>query len=220
VTINQAILYSFRRCPFAMRARMAIYLSSFSCEIREVHLSQKPLEMIKLSPKGTVPVLLLPTGRVIDESMDLMKYVLSINNPMGIMTDYTQNKDEVDRMLYIFDNKFKYHLDRYKYSSRYEKVDPLEHRQKALKILEALTVSPIFDTNKNFITNPKLIDISLLPFVRQYRIADPEWFDTEMPCTEIKNWLSDFLDSKLFNEIMIKYKRWEALSERVYFPPN
>ena len=101
---------------------MAIYLSSFSCEIREVHLSQKPLEMIKLSPKGTVPVLLLPTGRVIDESMDLMKYVLSINNPMGIMTDYTQNKDEVDKMLYIFDNKFKYHLDRYKYSSRYEKV--------------------------------------------------------------------------------------------------
>ena len=148
-----------------MRARMAIYLSSFSCEIREVHLSQKPLEMIKLSPKGTVPVLLLPTGRVIDESMDLIKYVLSINNPMGIMTDYTQNKDEVDRMLYIFDDKFKYHLDRYKYSSRYEKVDPLEHRQKALKILEALTVSPIFDTNKNFITNPKLIDISLLPFV-------------------------------------------------------
>ncbi len=203
-----------------MRARMAIYLSSFSCEIREVHLSQKPLEMIKLSPKGTVPVLLLPTGRVIDESMDLMKYVLSINNPMGIMTDYTQNKDEVDRMLYIFDNKFKYHLDRYKYSSRYEKVDPLEHRQKALKILEALTVSPIFDTNKNFITNPKLIDISLLPFVRQYRIADPEWFDTEMRCTEIKNWLNDFLDSKLFNEIMIKYKRWEASSERVYFPSN
>lgn len=203
-----------------MRARMAIYLSSFSCEIREVHLSQKPSEMIKLSPKGTVPVLLLPTGRVIDESMDLTKYVLSINNPMGIMTDYTQNKDEVDRMLYIFDNKFKYHLDRYKYSSRYEKVDPLEHRQKALKILEALTVSPIFDTNKNFITNPKLIDISLLPFVRQYRIADPEWFDTEMPCTGIKNWLNDFLDSKLFNEIMIKYKRWEASSERVYFPPN
>ena len=199
---------------------MAIYLSSFSCEIREVHLSQKPLEMIKLSPKGTVPVLLLPTGRVIDESMDLIKYVLSINNPMGIMTDYTQNKDEVDRMLYIFDNKFKYHLDRYKYSSRYEKVDPLEHRQKALKILEALTVSPIFDTNKNFITNPKLIDISLLPFVRQYRIADPEWFDTEMPYTDIKNWLNDFLDSKLFNEIMIKYKRWEASSERVYFPPN
>ena len=203
-----------------MRARMAIYLSSFSCEIREVHLSQKPLEMIKLSPKGTVPVLLLPTGRVIDESMDLIKYVLSTNNPMGMMTDYTQNKDEVDRMLYIFDNKFKYHLDRYKYSSRYEKVDPLEHRQKALKILEALTVSPIFDTNKNFITNPKLIDISLLPFVRQYRIADPEWFDTEMPYTDIKNWLNDFLDSKLFNEIMIKYKRWEASSERVYFPPN
>ena len=218
--INQPILYSFRRCPFAMRARMAICLSRFSCEMREVYLSQKPSEMIKLSPKGTVPVLLLPTGRVIDESLDVMKYVLSINNPMGIMTDYTQNKDEVDRMLYIFDNKFKYHLDRYKYSSRYEKVDPLEHRQKALKILEALTVSPIFNKNKNYITNPKLIDISLLPFVRQYRIADPEWFDTEMPYTDIKNWLNVFLDSKLFNEIMIKYNRWEASSERVYFPPN
>ena len=89
-----------------MRARMAICLSRFSCEMREVYLSQKPSEMIKLSPKGTVPVLLLPTGRVIDESLDVMKYVLSINNPMGIMTDYTQNKDEVDRMLYIFDNKF------------------------------------------------------------------------------------------------------------------
>ena len=203
-----------------MRARMAICLSRFSCEMREVHLSQKPSEMIKISPKGTVPVLLLPTGRVIDESMDLMKYVLSINNPMGIMTDYTQNKDEVDRMLYIFDNKFKYHLDRYKYSSRYEKVDPLEHRQKALKILDALAVSPIFNTNKNYITNPKLIDISLLPLVRQYRIADPEWFDTEMPYTDIKNWLNVFLDSKLFNQIMIKFKRWETSSERVYFPPN
>ena len=68
--------------------------------------------------------------------------------------------------------------------------------------------------------HPKLIDISLLPFVRQYRIADPEWFDTEMPFTDIKNWLNNFLDSKLFNEIMIKYKRWEASSDRVYFPPN
>ena len=197
---------------------MAIYLSSFSCEIREVHLSQKPLEMIKLSPKGTVPVLLLPTGRVIDESMDLIKYVLSINNPMGIMTDYTQNKDEVDRMLYIFDNKFKYHLDRYKYSSRYEKVDPLEHRQKALEILEAFNVSPIFNKTKNVTTNPKLIDISLLPFVRQYRIADPDWFDNEMPYADIKIWLNGFLDSQLFNEIMFKYKRWNESSERVYFP--
>ena len=134
------VLYSFRRCPYAMRARIAILLSRFSCELREVVLSKKPVEMIRLSSKATVPVLLLPAGTVIDESLDVMKHVLARNDRLGIFQGYKDNKHDMDSIVCLFDDKFKYHLDRYKYASRYRDVNSFDHREMALHYIKHLNI--------------------------------------------------------------------------------
>ena len=201
-----------------MRARIAIFLSSYSCELREVVLSKKPKEMVELSPKGTVPVLVLSSGVIIDESLDVMKYVLDQNDKLGILREYKKYQNEMDPILSLFDIKFKYHLDRYKYASRYKETNYLDHREKAMNCLETLTSS--FSEKHVYLYSNSLsfLDIALLPFIRQYRIADPQWFDNEMPFISIRTWLHNFLNSEVLRRIMQKYPVWVNGSAGVVFP--
>ena len=209
------ILYSFKRCPYAMRARMALKLADITCEIREVSLSNKPNQMLKISPKGTVPVLILK-DKIIDESIDIINWVISKTDIFKENLD--QNKLELsDEMICIFDDKFKYHLDRYKYSNRYKDADLEFHRSECKKLLVSLEN---LISNNVWFFGDKLnkLDISILPFIRQFKIADIDWFDSQKDIPKVKRVLDNFLESKLFIEIMHNYKVWEEGSDLVYFP--
>ena len=209
------ILYSFKRCPYAIRARMALKLADITCEIREVSLSNKPNHMLKISPKGTVPVLILK-DKIIDESIDIINWVISKTDIFKENLD--QNKLELsDEMICIFDDKFKYHLDRYKYSNRYKDADLEFHRSECKKLLVSLEH---LISNNVWFFGDKLnkLDISILPFIRQFKIADIDWFDSQKDIPKVKGVLDNFLESKLFIEIMHNYKIWEEGSDSVYFP--
>ena len=210
---NLPILYSFRRCPYAMRARMAIHISDQRCEIREVLLRDKPPSMLQYSAKGTVPVLILQDGKVIDESLDVIDWALNLNDP----DDWQRSKDKekTKELIKINDGEFKYHLDRYKYSKRYDNEDPEFHRKKCLKFIESIN-NELNNSEYIFDDNISYADIVLLPFIRQFRIADIEWFDS-LPYDNLKKWLSSFLNSSLLNSIMKKYDLWKEGDKSIVF---
>ena len=200
-------LYSFRRCPYAMRARLAIRLCKIQCIIREISLKAKNSEFLRLSPKATVPVLVLPNGEVLEESLDIIYWSLEQNDPSKLKIN-NQLANETNKLIELFDTEFKFHLDRYKYSSRYNIKNSEVHRDKARDILTQ--INTILEGN-NYIggNNISLLDISILPFVRQFRIADKEWFDDNLGLENVNHWLNKFLNSNLLASIMTKYKVWE-----------
>ena len=210
---NLPILYSFRRCPYAMRARMAIHISGQKCELREVLLRDKPPSMLEYSAKGTVPVLILQDGNVIDESLDVIDWALNLNDP----DDWQRSKDtkKTKELIKINDGEFRYHLDRYKYSKRYDNEDPEFHRKKCLKFIELIN-NELNNSEYIFDDNISYADIVLLPFIRQFRIADIEWFDS-LPYDNLKKWLSSFLGSSLLNSIMKKYDLWKEGDKSIVF---
>lgn len=213
------VLYSFKRCPYAMRARMALYLSKIKVEHREVSLKNKPKAMLELSPKGTVPVLLLNDGRVIDESIDIVNWCLEQN--IHTFTDELTNEQKsiTENEIKLFDEKFKYHLDRYKYATRYKDIDEVAHRDACIEILKSIE-NKINNSKWFFSNHINKIDICILPFIRQFRIANTSWFDlnTEIPKTQ--KWLGNFLESTLLSEIMANYDIWKKDSAVNFFPKD
>ena len=213
--MNYPVLYSFIRCPYAMRARMILKLADIKCELREVRLNNKPEHMLEASPKGTVPVLILE-DKIIDESIDIVNWALNITNVFegNIKQDQINLTEE---LIDLFDDKFKYHLDRYKYSNRYEDVDVEHHQNECLNILKKLETI-IDDTNWIFGDSISKLDILILPFIRQFRIADQEWFDSQQNIPGIQRVLMNFLDSNIFKSVMNKYEEWCEGSDKIYFP--
>ena len=201
------ILYSFRRCPYAMRARMAIILGSKECELREILLKDKPNQMLQLSLKGTVPVMQLPNKKVIDESLDIVLWAME--SPSLNVHIFTEaEKLLTQKLIELFDSTFKYHLDRYKYASRYD-ADPLEHQQECKVILENLEL----ELNPNpwaFGKKISLLDISILPFIRQCKIANPEWFHAQK-FSKVIALLNYFEQSDLFVQMMRKFELWDPI---------
>ena len=213
--MDYPILYSFVRCPYAMRARMALKLTEIKCEIREVRLNNKPKHMIDMSPKGTVPVLVLENN-IIDESNEIIDWALSFNNVFDGNLDEDQ-KDLTSRLIKIFDSKFKYNLDRYKYATRYENIDINKHKMECLKIL--INLEDFISKDEWFLGKRiNKLDISILPFIRQFRIADTDWFDKQNQITGIQQILDNFLNSKLYKDIMFKYDVWTENDMPQFFP--
>ena len=196
-----------------MRARLALKLANIQCELREVRLNNKPKHMLEVSPKGTVPILILE-DKIIDESIEIINWVLDQNNIFKDNISSEQIKI-TEQIIDIFDNKFKYHLDRYKYSNRYENADKKFHQKECLDILIDLE-KVISDGNWFFGNELNKLDISILPFLRQFRIADPHWFDSLKQIPKIQKLLYNFLDSNLLNQIMFSYEVWGASSEVSY----
>tara|TARA_Y200000002_G_scaffold382655_1_gene400531 strand:- start:1425 stop:2036 length:612 start_codon:yes stop_codon:yes gene_type:complete len=200
-----------------MRARMALNLANIKSEIREVRLNNKPKHMIEVSPKGTVPILILE-NEVIDESNDIINWVLDKNNIFKNKLDHNQ-KTLTENLIQTFDSKFKYHLDRYKYSSRYENVDIKLHRSECLKILVKLEKYISCEKDKwIFGNNINKLDICVLPFIRQFKIADQKWFNQREKIKKVRNVLNNFIDSNLFKQIMHNYCVWNEDDDPVYFP--
>lgn len=220
------ILYSFRRCPYAMRARMALWVAGITVSMREVKLANKPPELAEASPKATVPVLVLPgggpdgpCGEVIDESVAIMRWALGKNDPEG----WLEGDDRA--LIERNDGTFKLHLDRYKYPVRYpeehkgdEDAFSLHHRSQGLAILRELDYRLEGQAN---LTGKKrrLTDIALFPFIRQFANTDRAWFDAQ-PLPRVEAWLERHLASDLFKSVMPKFEPWKAGDAQIAFGPD
>ncbi|WP_095111450.1 glutathione S-transferase [Pseudomonas sp. Irchel 3H7] len=191
-------LYSFRRCPYAMRARMALRYSGVPVEIIEVSLKAKPAAMLAISPKGTVPVL-DADGRVIDESLEIMRWALAQNDPQDWLL---AGDSRIAELIEANDQVFKVHLNRYKYAERYPE-QPMEiYRAEGALYLQRL--EELLEGREYLLgDHPSLADIALLPFVRQFAHVDREWF-AQTPYVRLQAWLQRFLESELFTSIMKK----------------
>ena len=213
--IKRPVLYSFRRCPYAMRARLALKVSEQTCELREVVLSKKPAAMIDASPKGTVPVLCLPNGQVIDESLDVMQWALALHDPQHWLGRNDQHRDEMLTLISQCDGPFKHALDRYKYPNRYKACDPIEHRQAGsgfLQVLQSILSEQAYLAGDQ----PGLADMAIAPFVRQFAMTDRAWFDAQ-PWPQLLHWLELFLQSELFTQTMVKHPPWREGQSVVLF---
>ncbi|GGO97016.1 glutathione S-transferase [Stakelama pacifica] len=202
------ILYSFRRCPYAMRARMGIAMSGMPCELREVKLADKPQAMLAASPKGTVPVLVLNDGRVIDESIDILRHALDLSDPEGWL-----ERDDAD-LIAANDGQFKHDLDRYKYPDRHDS-DPHHHREAGMAFLRHLDTR--LAESSNLCGDQRgLADAAIMPFVRQFAGVDRDWFDAQ-PIPHVHAWLERHLASPLFAQIMLRVPQWQPDQEPVLF---
>jgi len=215
------ILYSFRRCPYAMRARMALVIAGQRVELREVVLKEKPAEMLAVSAKGTVPVLVLPSGKVIDESIDVMHWALMQSDPEGWQVP---NTVEMDKLINDNDGPFKHHLDRFKYAIRYEgaepPVNPAAERVAAEEYLSALDARLL--NSKHLMGDSRsLADIAVFPFVRQFVNAANERTEegfSGQRFPSLNRWLKGHVASPLFAAIMSKYPQWQSGEPGVNFP--
>ena len=207
---DHPILYSFRRCPYAMRARMAIAVSGVQVELREVVLRDKPPKLIEASAKATVPVLVLPDGEVIEESLDIMRWALSQNDPENWLAAEDAGLIEQN------DGPFKAALDRYKYPHRYGLNDGDHYREEGVAILDQLDKRL---RERPFLAGDtrSLTDIGLFPFVRQFAATDQAWFDA-LPLPALQAWLAALLKSALFANIMTRYPQWKAGDPPILFP--
>jgi len=209
------ILYSFRRCPYAMRARLALLASGIRCEMREIALSQKPDSMLAVSPKGTVPVLVLK-DKVLEESLDIMHWAMAQSDPQCWSTAGQSNDAQAQAWVRSCDDEFKKNLDRYKYPNRYALSDGLAHRDMGAQFLLKL--------NAQLEKTPYLmggdwcwVDAAIAPFVRQFARTDRDWFDAQA-WSALKVWLENFEQSPAYSEVMHKFKVWHQGAKPVAFP--
>ena len=213
--MKQPILYSFRRCPYAMRARLALAATQTSVELREVVLREKPEEMLEASPKGTVPVLILDNQQVLEESRDIMDWALENSDTQGWLDYSDETIAEMNVLIDESDGPFKAALDAYKYASRDDTIDTTKERgigavfmRKLDQMLEGQAY--LFGDKFSF------ADGAILPFVRQFAHVDKEWFwGQDWPNTI--RWLEAFLESERFKAIMLKYPQWKAGEDGVAF---
>lgn len=205
------ILYSFRRCPYAMRARLAIASAGIEVELREVILRDKPSELRAASPKATVPVL-IDGETVVDESRDIMDWALGRNDPES----WRDMPDAGEDWIAAIEGPFKTALDRYKYHTRYEGVDPTEERAKAADILWRVDAQ-LRETAWLFGPRPSLADMATVTFVRQFANTDRAWFEAQ-DWDGVRRWLDAFTASERFAAIMSKYPQWQSGDAPTLFP--
>ena len=209
------ILYSFRRCPYAMRARLAIKYSGIEVELREVDLNNIPAALAKISSDDTVPLILLADGTVIDESWDIVKWAVHNNDPDNWLGENNRYELDAEMLVETNDYSFKQDLDHYKYADRYpefpmqhyrsaaeEFIVELEDKLKEYRYLEADAIS--------------ISDIAVFPFIRQFAAVDQDWFDNA-PYPKVRNWLSSLIESDIFQSIMLKYPLWQEGDEAIVF---
>lgn len=207
------ILYSFRRCPYAMRARLAIAYAGVPVELREVKLSDKPPALMAASPKGTVPVLVLRSGLVIDESLDIMRWALDIGDPDDWACCWREARCQT--LIQTNDGEFKFYLDRYKYADRYPEHPGEYYRRQAegfLSVLEQQLRQHAYLGGAHF----GIADAAIAPFIRQFAAVAPDWF-AHCQYSALRHWLQRFLDSPLFAGIMQNHQPWTEKSPPLVF---
>ncbi|WP_230280762.1 glutathione S-transferase [Croceicoccus sp. Ery15] len=209
--MTEPVLYSFRRCPYAMRARLALAISGTPCILREVKLAAKPDAMLAASPKGTVPVLVPDDAAVIDESIDIMRWALARNDP----ENWLERDDQA--LVAANDGAFKHDLDRYKYPDRHGS-DPMAHRESALEFLGGLN-DRLAAHGQLGGARRGLTDAAIFPFVRQFAAVARDWFDA-LPLPHLQKWLTGHLESPLFRAIMVRHRPWAEGDDPIRFAPD
>jgi glutathione S-transferase len=210
------VLYSFRRCPYAMRARMAIAASGQRCELREVVLRDKPAELLAASPKGTVPVLVEVDGSVIAQSLDIMLWALRRNDPERWLQPEHGTLDDMLSLIAECDGDLKRHLDGYKYPERQPGTDAGTHRELGAGLLRRLDAR-LQSSRCLHGDQVALSDIAIAPFVRQFAQVDTAWFDAQ-PWPRLREWLAARLNAQVFGQVMDKYPAWRSGESGVRFP--
>jgi glutathione S-transferase len=200
---NSMILYSYRRCPYAMRARMALKYASIEVEHREIELRNKPQSMLLASPKGTVPVLCMG-DTVLDQSVDIMRWAIQQSDP-----DAWGNADDTIAQAWVAknDGPFKTLLDQYKYPNRFPELDQAAVLKEALQIMLLPMEQSLQATQ--FLMGDRMtwVDVAIFPFIRQFSMVDIKKFD-DLPIPAVKKWLAQHLDSDLFHSVMHKFPVW------------
>ena len=207
-------LYSFRRCPYAMRARLGLLFAGLQVELREITLKNKPPQMLAISPKGTVPVLQLLDGTVIEESREIMTWALTQQDAQGLLA--AQTLPQANALIDKNDNEFKYWLDRYKYADRHLDMSQAEYRQRGevfLQMLEALLIKNSYLLGESI----TIADIGIMPFVRQFAHVNRKVF-YDLPYPNLQRWLQDWLNHPLFLQAMTKFAPWQEKDDVVVFP--
>ncbi|MCB1214120.1 MAG: glutathione S-transferase N-terminal domain-containing protein [Deltaproteobacteria bacterium] len=208
------ILYTFRRCPYAIRARMALAYAGIKFELREVVLKKKPQEMLKLSPKGTVPVLQLTDGRVLEESLEIMHWALAESGfKLWLPEDL---KKSIDALIAENDQSFKKALDAYKYPRKHLEKSRVEWRGQGMVFLQKLE-RLLGDSAYLLGDQICLADVALFPFVRQFAGVDPDWFASQETLKKLNLWLKKLLNHPLFLAVMQKYPPWSPGEAPTYF---
>lgn len=207
-------LYSFRRCPYAMRARLGLLFAGLQVELREITLKNKPPQMLVISPKGTVPVLQLLNGTVIEESREIMTWALTQQDAQGLLA--AQTLPQANALIDKNDNEFKYWLDRYKYADRHLDMSQAEYRQRGeafLQMLEELLIKNPYLLGESI----TIADIGIMPFVRQFAHVNRKVF-YDLPYPNLQRWLQDWLNHPLFLQAMTKFAPWQEKDDVVVFP--
>ncbi|WP_119395308.1 glutathione S-transferase [Salinibius halmophilus] len=212
------ILYSFRRCPYAMRARLAIAYSQVAVELREVKLASKPQALIDASPKATVPVLVVGQ-QVIDESLDVMLWALKQKDSRNWWKRQKPAvQQEIMALIRHNDETFKYWLDRYKYADRHPEHSQDYYRQQAESTLAELDIR--IGLHGNLVASQlTLADAAILPFIRQFASVDKQWF-AQAPYPALRQWLENHCESVWFNSVMEKYEPWQPSNKKKIIFPN
>tara|TARA_Y100001970_G_scaffold292736_1_gene435528 strand:- start:1440 stop:2099 length:660 start_codon:yes stop_codon:yes gene_type:complete len=215
------ILYSFRRCPFAIRVRWALLICEIKVELREIDLKNKPLDFLNISSSKTVPILIKKNNEIIEESLEIVLWALSKSKKKNLTSIYIpeKKKETIFRTIYENDNKFKYHLDRFKYSARFNSNEEENHFSEANKFIKKWN-KLLTDNKYLFGEKPTIADWCIWPFVRQFKIAceskkKKNYFDSP-----ILKWAEHFENHKDFKYLMHKYDLWETSAKKNYFPIN
>ncbi|MCK5394820.1 MAG: glutathione S-transferase [Gammaproteobacteria bacterium] len=208
------ILYSFRRCPYCMRAHMALKQSGIKVELREVKLSDMPDEALAASPEATVPVLILPDGTVFTESWDIVKWSLLQNDPEQWLGNEDEYSLDAEILIETNDFSFKDDLDHYKYADRFPERNKEDYRKACEEFIEEL--EDMLTENHYLLADQlSLADIGVFPFVRQFSLVDKDWFDAS-PYTKVQHWLGKLIRSELFQHVFQKHKLWETHDAAIY----
>lgn len=210
------VLYSFRRCPYAMRARLALAVSGQVCELREVVLRAKPQGLLQASPKATVPVLVLPDGTVLEQSLDIMRWALAKNDPAGWLTPSHGTEAAMLALIAGCDGPFKQALDRCKYPSRYPEADAALARVQAVEWLQGLEAR-LAGEPFLFGDHAALADMAIAPFVRQFAGINADWWAAQ-PWPRLQAWLAQWQAGTLFERVMPKLGAWVDGTEGERFP--
>jgi glutathione S-transferase len=212
-------LYSFRRCPYAMRARLALLSSGIRSEIREIVLRNKPTAMLAVSPKGTVPVLVCADGRVLEQSLDIMLWALEQSDSKKWLTPESGSLADMLTLIAECDGDFKFNLDRYKYPERYpDVIDPFCCRLSASEFLMSLE-QRLGQSRYLYGSRPSLADMAIAPFVRQFAHTDKAWFASQ-PWPKLQIWLVEILESAIYETAMTRYAPWQEGQPVTWFPPQ
>jgi glutathione S-transferase len=220
------VLYSLRNCPYAMRARLAIYASKQQVQLRDLVLSNKPDEMLAVSPKGTVPVLVTASNLVIDESLAIMQWAFSQTDPDDYLHKKVLNKAALNKevlnalaemlaVIEIFDHEFKGHLEKYRCSKRYHEPSLIADRQQCEAYLADLE-SRLCQHQYLMSDKPSLVDLALMPFIRQFARVERQWY-LQAPYPKLRQWLNHYLQSRMFSKVMEQHPLWLDAKQVVIF---